>query len=51
MTRLLRLLGAAVLFVVAIRVLDWYLAPALPFLLTLFMLILVLYLALGRPRL
>jgi hypothetical protein len=50
-TKLLRLLATAVLVLVTIRILDWYLAPILPLLLTLFMLTLVLYIALGRPRL
>jgi hypothetical protein len=50
-TKLLRLLGAAVLVVITIRILDWYLAPALPLLITLFFLVLVLYVALGQPRL
>ena len=48
MNRYLRLLGAGVLVVVAIRVLDWLLAPALPLLETLFVLALVAYVVLGR---
>jgi hypothetical protein len=46
--RFLRLLGAAVLLVLAVRVLDWLLAPALPLLETLFVLTLVAYIVLGR---
>ena len=48
MTKLLRLLGAAVLFVVAIRILDWFLTPALPLLVMLFTMTFLAYVALGR---
>jgi hypothetical protein len=47
MTRLVRLLGAAVAVVMAIRVLDWILAPALPLLVTLFAMALVVYVVMG----
>jgi hypothetical protein len=47
MTRLVRLLGAAVVVVMAIRVLDWILAPALPLLVMLFVMALVAYVVMG----
>lgn len=43
MKKALRLLGTAVLVVVAIRVLDWLLAPALPLLVMLLTIGLVIY--------
>jgi hypothetical protein len=48
MTGLLRWLGSAVLIVVAIRVLDWFLAPALPLLVLLFMMTLTARVLFGR---
>jgi hypothetical protein len=47
MTRLVRLLGAAVVVVMAIRVLDWILAPALPLLVLLFVMALEAYVVMG----
>jgi hypothetical protein len=47
MTRMVRLLGAAVAVVVAIHVLDWILAPALPLLVVLFVMALVAYVVMG----
>ena len=46
----LRLLGSAVLVVVAIRVLDWLLAPALPLLVTILIICLVLQIAVNGKR-
>ena len=48
MTTLLRLSGAAVGVVLAIRVLDWLLTPALPLLVTLLVVVLVARLVWGR---
>ncbi len=49
--RLLRLLGAALLLVIGIRILDWLMMPATPLLLTLIMLALIAYFLVGRRSL
>ena len=51
MSQFVRLVGAALVLVVTIRVLDWYLAPVLPFLITLFTLTIIARVALGRRSL
>ena len=48
--KVLRLTGSAVLVLVAIRILDWLLAPALPFLMTLFVMVLVTYVVVSGRR-
>ena len=50
MTKLLRLLGTAVLVVMTIRVLDWILTPLLPLLTALFVMTLVAYVVLSGRR-
>ena len=50
MNKALRLLGAAVLVVVVIRVLAWLLTPALPLLVALLIIGLVLYIAVKGRR-
>jgi len=50
MAKLLRLLGAVVLIAVVIRILDWLLAPALPLLITLYVMTLVTYVVLKGWR-
>ena len=50
MSRVLRLLGAAVLVVMAIRILDWLLAPVLPLLMSLLVMTLVAYVVLSGRR-
>jgi len=47
-TKLLRLAGAAVGIVLAIRILDWLLTPALPLLVTLLVVALAVRLVWGR---
>jgi uncharacterized membrane protein len=49
-TKLVRLLGAAVLVVLAIRILDWLLAPVLPLLVSLLVMTLVAYVVLSGRR-
>lgn len=50
MNKLLRLAGTAVLVILAIRVLDWLLAPTLPMFAALFVIGLVLYIAITGRR-
>jgi hypothetical protein len=50
MNKALRLAGAAVVVVLAIRVLDLLLAPALPLLITLFVLGLIVYIGVVGRR-
>jgi hypothetical protein len=50
MNKFLRLVGTAVVVVVAIRILDWVLTPALPILMAILVMGLVFYVAVNGRR-